>query len=108
MIEAKATSSPTPTSALRDRQKGDPKTCSQEAFDSGVWAALDLCRQARQADEKYNPFEAFEQRVILLGLRATEGNQLRAAKLLGISRSTLRKRMKKHKILIGMKIIGSA
>jgi transcriptional regulator with AAA-type ATPase domain len=86
----------------------DPRLRAQESFDVGVWAALDLCRQSVKAAEKYNPFEAFEQRIILLALRSTGGNQLQAAKLLGISRSTLRKRMKKHRIQVGMRIVESA
>ena len=71
---------------------------TQEVFDSGVYAALELCRQSRLSGRPYNPFEAFEQRAILLALRSTGGNQLRAAEVLGINRSTLRKRMKKHGI----------
>lgn len=78
---------------------------SQEAFDTGVWAALDICRKAADLDGKYNPFEAFEERIILLALRSTGGNQYRAAKLLGISRSTLRKRIKKHEISIDVKVV---
>lgn len=89
-------------------EEPDPSVRSREAFDAGVWAALDLCRYHQQAAEKYNPFEAFEERIILLALRLTRGNQYRAAKLLGISRSTLRKRMKKHGILIGVKVVDGA
>jgi len=91
--------------ALSGTTPGDLKVRAQEAFDVGVWAALDLCRQCRLAKKKYNPFLAFEERIILLALRSTRGNQLQASKLLGISRSTLRKRMKKHNIVVGMKII---
>lgn len=76
-----------------------------EAFDGGVYAALDLCRQSRAGDQVFNPFDAFEKRIILLALRATQGNQLRAAQLLGINRATLRKRMIKHHISIGTRII---
>lgn len=82
----------------------DARARAQESFDVGVWAALDLCRQGRDLGNGYNPFLAFEERIILLALRATKGNQLRAAKLLNISRSTLRKRMKKHNIKINMMI----
>lgn len=76
-----------------------------EAFDGGVYAALELCRQSRANAGLFNPFDAFEKRIILLALRATQGNQLRAARLLGINRATLRKRMIKHNISVGTKII---
>jgi transcriptional regulator of acetoin/glycerol metabolism len=76
-----------------------------ETFDGGVYAALDLCRQSRDRDQTFNPFDAFEKRIILLALQTTEGNQLRAARLLGINRATLRKRMLKHNISVGMRIV---
>lgn len=76
-----------------------------EAFDGGVYAALDLCRQSRAGVGEFNPFDAFEKRIILLALRTTQGNQLRAAKLLGINRATLRKRMIKHNISVGTRIV---
>lgn len=78
---------------------------AREAFDSGVYAALDLCRRARSDEGNYNPFDAFEQRMILLALRTTDGNQLRAAELLGINRATLRKKMNKHAIRIDTRVV---
>jgi hypothetical protein len=81
------------------------KRRAQEVFDAGIYAALELCRLNRHSGEDYNAFDAFEQRVILLALRATNGNQFRAAKLLGINPSTLRKRMKKHEIRVGARVI---
>lgn len=89
----------------KEAPASDPKLRAQEAFDVGVWAALDLCRLHQIEGAKYNPFSAFEERILLLALRSTRGNQYRAAKLLGISRSTLRKRMKKHGILIGVRVV---
>lgn len=76
-----------------------------ETFDGGVYAALDLCRQSRSCNREFNPFDAFEKRIILLALRSTGGNQLRAARLLGINRATLRKRMIKHSITVGTRIV---
>ena len=40
----------------------------------------------------------FEKAVVTLALKKTNKNQVRAAKLLGISRNTLRDRMKKYNI----------
>lgn len=88
-------------------QENELQRRAQEVFDAGVYAALDLCRQHRETKTKYNPFDAFEQRVILLALRATNGNQLQAARLLGINPSTLRKRMKKHAITVGTRVMDS-
>jgi transcriptional regulator of acetoin/glycerol metabolism len=76
-----------------------------EAFDGGVYAALELCRQSRSSCREFNPFDAFEKRIILLALRTTQGNQLRAAQLLGINRATLRKRMIKHNISVATRIV---
>jgi DNA-binding protein Fis len=46
------------------------------------------------------PFDQIERALIRKALMATEGNQSQAARLLGITRTTLRKRMEKHKITI--------
>jgi len=46
------------------------------------------------------PFDEIEKMLIRKALVATEGNQSRAARLLGITRTTLRKRMQKHKIVV--------
>jgi DNA-binding NtrC family response regulator len=46
------------------------------------------------------PFDRIENALIRKALVATQGNQSRAALLLGITRTTLRKRMQKHKIVV--------
>lgn len=97
--------SATSGSETKSAQRDSVLDRAQESFDVGVWAALDLCRQHLGRGEDYNPFDAFERRIILLALRETRGNQLRAARLLGISRSTLRKRVKRYEISIGMRVI---
>ena len=56
-----------------------------------------LFRWAR-ADEKLKVIPAVERELIIHALRETHGNQVQAAKLLGITRATLRKRIDKFKI----------
>jgi two-component system nitrogen regulation response regulator GlnG len=59
--------------------------------------ARQLFRWARTCpDLKIIP--AVERELIIQALIETQGNQVQAAKLLGITRATLRKRVEKHKI----------
>jgi len=52
------------------------------------------------AGKSSKPFDQVEEVLIRKALVATAGNQSRAARLLGITRTTLRKRMQKHKITV--------
>ena len=56
-----------------------------------------LFRWARQ-DPKLKVFAAVERELIIQALQETKGNQVHAAKLLGITRTTLRKRVEKFNI----------
>ena len=56
-----------------------------------------LFRWARQ-DPKLKVIPAVERELIILALSETQGNQVHAAKLLGITRATLRKRVEKFSI----------
>ncbi len=56
-----------------------------------------LFRIARE-DPKFKILPAVERELILQALRETQGNQVQSAKLLGITRATLRKRIEKFKI----------
>jgi len=53
-----------------------------------------------KAGRSGKPFDQIEQTLIRKALTATSGNQSQAARLLGITRTTLRKRMQKHKITV--------
>lgn len=69
--------------------------------DSGIGAALDiwLTREEPPSGTVYaSALAAFEKPLIEHALGQTNGNQLRAAKLLGINRNTLRKRITELKI----------
>ena len=63
------------------------------------WAALGrtLFEWARQ-EGKLKVLPAVERELIIQALMETKGNQVQAAKLLGITRATLRKRVDKFKI----------
>ena len=56
-----------------------------------------MFRWARQ-DPKLKVLPAVERELIIHALQETKGNQVHAAKLLGITRATLRKRVEKFKI----------
>ena len=59
--------------------------------------AHQLFRWARQ-DSKRKVIPAVERELIIQALKETNGNQVQAARLLGITRATLRKRVEKFKI----------
>lgn len=54
--------------------------------------------QMAQSDNRLKVIPSVERELIVLALAETNGNQVRAAKLLGITRATLRKRMEKFDI----------
>ena len=56
-----------------------------------------LFRWARQ-DNQRKVIPAVERELIIQALQETSGNQVQAARLLGITRATLRKRVEKFKI----------
>ena len=59
--------------------------------------ARTLFQWARQ-DDKLKVIPVVERELIIQALAETSGNQVRAAKLLGITRATLRKRVEKFNI----------
>jgi DNA-binding NtrC family response regulator len=67
-------------------------------------AIFDKLLALRAQDESLNTFDAIEKELILLALRRTGGNQVQSAKLLGITRSTLRKRIARYGISIKSEI----
>jgi two-component system nitrogen regulation response regulator GlnG len=65
--------------------------------------ARQLFQWARR-DPKLKIIPAVERELVIQALKETEGNQVHAAKLLGITRATLRKRVEKHGIQRELKI----
>jgi len=74
------------------------------AADTGSSGSADLASVARalfqwaRQDDKRKVIPAVERELIIQALAETNGNQVRAAKLLGITRATLRKRVEKFSI----------
>jgi two-component system nitrogen regulation response regulator GlnG len=68
---------------------------AQSAVNAVVTGLFALARQ----DPKLKVIPAVERELIVRALAETGGNQVQAAKLLGITRATLRKRLEKFGIL---------
>jgi len=81
-----------PQSAPTGAQKPGLAELAEAVFDELV--------SRRRASPQGNAFDALERELIVLALRRTGGNQVRAAQLLGITRSTLRKRIARYNIAI--------
>jgi two-component system nitrogen regulation response regulator GlnG len=61
-------------------------------------AAIEVLLKAAQVDPNVQLLPWVEREFTLYALKSTQGNQVRAAKLLGITRATLRKRIEKFGI----------
>ena len=86
---------------------GAAVTVSLPAGDGSRASIADMARQLfqwarRKPELKLIP--AIERELIIQALKETDGNQLQAAKLLGITRATLRKRVEKFGIQRGLSI----
>ncbi|MCX8510186.1 MAG: helix-turn-helix domain-containing protein, partial [Chthoniobacteraceae bacterium] len=68
--------------------------------------AIDALLKAAEQDPKLQLLPWVEREFTLHSMRATNGNQVRAAKLLGITRATLRKRMEIFGIFKELNITG--
>jgi two-component system nitrogen regulation response regulator GlnG len=74
---------------------------STRSFDSGATelrALVSALFQRARQDTKLRVIPAVERELIIQALIETKGNQVQAAKLLGITRATLRKRVEKFNI----------
>jgi two-component system nitrogen regulation response regulator GlnG len=88
--------SPAPSSARFEGNSGEVTSEMPSAVDASSLARA-LFRMARM-DDRLKVIPAVERELIVRALAETHGNQVRAAKLLGITRATLRKRMEKFDI----------
>ncbi len=82
-------------------ETGEP--ASPPATEDPAALAKALFRWARQQDGR-RVLPAVERELVVQALQETGGNQVRAAKLLGITRATLRKRIAKYQIQRGVSV----
>jgi two-component system nitrogen regulation response regulator GlnG len=68
------------------------------AIPQSTEAAIEVLLQAAQVDPDVQLLPWLEREFTLYAMKATKGNQVRAAKLLGITRATLRKRIERFAI----------
>ena len=78
-------------------EPGAPATAG-EAPAQTTQAAIEVLLKAAQADPDVQLLPWLEREFTLYAMTATRGNQVRAAKLLGITRATLRKRIERFQI----------
>jgi two-component system nitrogen regulation response regulator GlnG len=83
-------------------QPGAPATSmSVSVGEAGATDVTNLARQLFQwarREPKMKIIPAVERELVIQALKETDGNQVHAAKLLGITRATLRKRVEKFGI----------
>src|SRR5665647_2234651 len=83
-----------------------PSPAGTVLLPAGEGSAADITAMARQLfqwarrDPKLKIIPAVERELVIQALKETDGNQLHAAKLLGITRATLRKRVEKFGICL--------
>ncbi|HCF95351.1 MAG TPA: DNA-binding response regulator, partial [Verrucomicrobia bacterium] len=82
-----------------------PAAPSGSAHPLEIDEALELLFQAAEDQPHWALIPAAERLLIARALERTGGNQVRAAKLLGITRSTLRKRIEKYNINLQVRAI---
>ena len=100
-----------PSSTLNSNQPPPSAGAPPPAAPSGsahpleIDEALELLFQAAEDQPHWALIPAAERLLIARALERTGGNQVRAAKLLGITRSTLRKRIEKYNINLQVRAI---
>ena len=99
-LPALISSAPAPGTALAaEKAPATPASTSPDETNPADVAALSrvLFQWARE-NSKLKILPAVERELIIQALLETKGNQVRSAKLLGITRATLRKRVEKFQI----------
>ncbi len=91
---------PAPTTP--PKPEPDPKPVIEdpefEDIDGMIEPIFESLVAARSRGVRYSTFDVVERALLVHALNQTSGNQLRAAQLLGITRSTLRKRIARYEL----------
>ena len=77
---------------------GAPASAAGQTVAQTTQAAIEVLLKAAQVDPDVQLLPWLEREFTLYAMTATKGNQVRAAKLLGITRATLRKRIERFQI----------
>ncbi|MFP6854672.1 MAG: helix-turn-helix domain-containing protein, partial [Opitutales bacterium] len=88
-------------SLLGDKVEPHAKASTLQSGDAGgvsMEETFDLAYACIRENNDKNLLQAIEKEVISRCLKETGGNQVKASKLLGITRATLRKRIDSHDI----------
>jgi len=81
-----------------------PSESGKSLPDSNVDAAVKLLFETAQKDPDLQLLPWLEREFTVAAMKLTQGNQLKAAKLLGITRATLRKRIDRFSITRGIEV----
>ncbi|MCC6545697.1 sigma-54-dependent Fis family transcriptional regulator [Candidatus Sumerlaeota bacterium] len=98
------TTTPPPSSDRMLTLESETRTLDDPRFrdiEGQVAPLFDQLVSARARGNRFSTFDVMERALIVHALNRTGGNQLRAANILGITRSTLRKRIARYKLDAG-------
>jgi two-component system nitrogen regulation response regulator GlnG len=101
---------PVPPVAAPTAVAAPPRAAGDETFadiEARVAPLFDQIVAARDRGDRFSAFDVMERALLVHALTATAGNQLRAARLLGITRSTLRKRIARYGLQLDVKVRAS-
>lgn len=104
-MESTAPPSPVPNATAANAPAPEPQTPPDSLPVEGLLTPLfEQLVDYRNRHPKLDMFDVVERALVIHALNACDGNQARAARLLGISRSTLRKRIARYALTLQTRI----